>query len=185
MSDHDTCGACRWSTAIHDDGRRRDDIVECDVSGRIVCSGETGCSAWDDYRALEAEVEYLRAQRDALLEAINQSLDWIADPIRPMDFEAYTAKDILERAIRGCRRVAQEDGRMSTLRWTPSGNIDIDAMTRVDVAALGHRESLRRMLYEVWADAYAHGWSDGVNHRDANERENPYRSGPDGTLTEE
>lgn len=59
---------------------------------------------------------------------------------------------------------------MSKIKWTPSGHIDIDSMSRSDFGA----ETLRRMLYEVWADAYAHGWSDEVHYRDANERENPY-----------
>ena len=60
---------------------------------------------------------------------------------------------------------------MSDIRWTMSGNIDIDAMSRSDFSF----KTLRRVLYEVWADAYAHGWSDGANHRDADVRENPYK----------
>lgn len=63
---------------------------------------------------------------------------------------------------------------MSKIMWTPSGNVDIDAMTRVDVAALGHKELLRRMLYEVWVDAYTHGWSDGNAGVDPDARDNPY-----------
>ena len=69
MSDHNTCGACRWKypSEIRD-------CVYCPKAARW--SGrETrhknarACSQWTEHQALESEVEQLRAQRDALLEA--------------------------------------------------------------------------------------------------------------------
>jgi len=59
-------------------------------------------------------------------------------------------------------------------QFTPSGNIDIEKT----LWALRHSHrpdlDLAETLRAVWADAYAHGWSDGENDADPNVRSNPY-----------
>lgn len=58
--------------------------------------------------------------------------------------------------------------------YTPSGNIDIEKT----LWALRHSHrpdlDLIATLRALWADAYAHGWSDGQNDEDPNARRNPY-----------
>ena len=101
MSGHDTCGACRCGLPVFNNRTRTfsDDVVKCKVSGRIMPVGCVRCSARDNYMALEAEIEKLKAQRDALIEACRQACDWIVDPKRPIQLENKAAADILTEAV--------------------------------------------------------------------------------------
>lgn len=52
-----------------------------------------------------------------------------------------------------------------------SGDVDVDKMGE----RLGcNRNDLAAVLREVWADAYARGWSDGQADRDPDILDNPY-----------
>lgn len=63
--------------------------------------------------------------------------------------------------------------------WTENGDINVaDLAHEISEASPTERataEYLRKVLFEVWADAYTHGWSDGTADRIPDVRFNPYR----------
>lgn len=59
--------------------------------------------------------------------------------------------------------------------WTHGGNeIHIEQTLQKLRSIRNEADLLRRTLEAVWADAYAHGWSDGTRGDDPNVRDNPY-----------
>lgn len=58
--------------------------------------------------------------------------------------------------------------------WTHDGIIHIPRMWRQLQTAVNPRRLLKRLLFEVWADAYTQGWSDGSRDLDPDQRLNPY-----------
>lgn len=61
-----------------------------------------------------------------------------------------------------------------TVQYTPSGHIDVGKTLTVLRDSHVPDLELIAMLRAVWADAYAHGWSDGQRDADPNIKENPY-----------
>ena len=60
------------------------------------------------------------------------------------------------------------------IAWTHEGSVHIARMWRKLQTDVNPRHLLKRLLFEVWADAYTQGWSDGNNDRDPDHKLNPY-----------
>jgi len=61
-----------------------------------------------------------------------------------------------------------------SVQYTSSGHIDVGRTLAVLRDSHVPDLELIAMLRAVWADAYAHGWSDGQRDADPNARRNPY-----------
>lgn len=80
----------------------------------------------------------------------------------------------MSQAERPLKTIGELQCVLTPVAYTPSGNIDIEKT----LWAIRHSHrpdlDLAATLRSVWADAYAHGWSDGQNDADPNVRSNPY-----------
>lgn len=67
---------------------------------------------------------------------------------------------------------------MNCISWTPSGNVDPAGTIERVLGSKDRSLALQYVLFEVWVDAYAHGYSAGLSSANPEIYQNPYCATP-------